>query len=258
MNLPENRFKRAIARGEPQIGIWNSLCSEIAAEVLAPAGYDWALLDMEHSPSDLRTVLHQLQAYQSGPTVPVVRPPWNEPVVIKRLLDLGAFSLLFPMVQTPEEAEAAVRATRYPPKGMRGVSLSQRGNRWGRVGDYLERVEQEICVLVQIESRAALKRVEQIAQVDGVDGVLFGPTDLSADMGLIGQIGHESVTAAIREGVEAARAAGKPAGTLMGTPDQAIAWFKAGMSFVACASDIALLARNAESGLAAIRAGIKA
>lgn len=256
MKMPENRFKRAIREGRRQVGIWNSLCSEVAAEVLATAGYDWALLDMEHSPSSLNTVLHQLQAYQAGTTTPVVRPAWNDPVLVKPLLDMGAYSLLFPMVQSAEEAERAVRSTRYPPRGVRGVSLSQRGNRYGRVTDYLERVGEEICVLVQIETRQALSRVREIAEVEGVDGVFFGPADLSADMGLIGQMGHEKVTAAIKEGVAGVRAAGKPSGTLMGTPEQALMWFEEGMSFIACGSDQNFLARGAEASLAAIRKGI--
>ncbi len=256
MKLAENRFKRAIKEGRPQIGIWNSLCSEITAEVLSTAGYDWALLDMEHSPSDPRTVLRQMQAYRAGDTMPVVRPPWNEPVMVKRLLDLGAFSLLFPMVQTVEEAEAAVRATRYPPRGIRGVSLVQRGNNFGRVTDYLERIEDEICVLVQIETRAALSRVGEIAQVEGVDGVFYGPADLSADLGIIGKMNDDKVVQAMLDGVKACKAVGKPTGTLMGTPELGLRWFKEGMSFVACATDQGLLARSADANIAAVRKGL--
>jgi 4-hydroxy-2-oxoheptanedioate aldolase len=180
-----------------------------------------------------------------------VRPPWNDPVVIKRILDLGAFSLLIPMVQTAEEARAAVSATRYPPTGMRGVSLAQRGNRYGHIGDYLQRVEKEICVLVQIETRVALSNIEEIASVEGVDGVFFGPADLSADMGLIGQPTHEDVVAAIDESARKAAAAGKPTGTLIGDLKLVAHWLKSGFSFVACGSDIALLARGAEN----LRAG---
>lgn len=186
MNYPRNSFKHAIAKGDKQIGLWNSLCSNIAADVLAPAGYDWVLLDMEHSPSDLRTVLGQLQAYQAEGTIAVVRPTWNDPVLVKPLMDMGATTLLFPMVQSAAEAAKAVASTRYPPRGNRGVSLSQRGNRYGRVKDYVARVEEETCILVQIETREALSQVGEIAAVEGVDGVFFGPADLSADMGIIG------------------------------------------------------------------------
>jgi 4-hydroxy-2-oxoheptanedioate aldolase len=247
MQFAANPFKQAIGQRRAQIGIWNSLCSIIAADILGTAGFDWVLIDMEHSPNDMMSVLGQLQAYEVGGTVPVVRPPWNDPVVVKRLLDLGALSLLFPMVQTAEEAQAAVRATRYPPHGIRGVSLVQRGNRFGRITDYLQRVEQEICVLVQIETRAALERIEEIAAVEGVDGVFFGPADLSADMGLIGQLAHDDVTAAIAEGAAKVAAVGKPTGILIGDLRLVAHWLKAGLSFVACGSDLGLLARGAEN-----------
>lgn len=253
MKLKSNPFKQAIAGGAPQVGIWNSLCSNIAADVLASAGYDWALLDMEHSPNDMRTVLGQLQAYENGPTVPIVRPVWNDPVLVKSLLDMGAPGLLFPMVQSVEEAERAVAATRYPPRGIRGVSVSQRGNRFGRVSDYFDRVEAETCVLVQIETQQALSRVGEIASVDGVDGVFFGPADLAADMGLLGQAAHEDVWAAIAEGANAARAAGKPVGTLVGDAGKATQLIRDGFSFVACGSDLNLLARSADAQLKLIR-----
>ena len=257
MNLSPNTFKHALAQGAPQVGIWNSLCSNIAADVLAPAGYDWALLDMEHSPNDFRTVLGQLQAFQSGETVPIVRPAWNDAVLVKRLLDLGAPGLLFPMVQSVEEAKQAVAATRYPPRGIRGVSMSQRGNRFGRVSDYFERVEAETCVLVQIETREALARTEEIAAVDGVDGVFFGPADLAADMGLLGQLANDDLWSAIAQGADAARRAGKPSGTLVGHHDKAIGLFKDGFGFVACSSDLNLLVRSADAQLAEIRGALE-
>jgi 4-hydroxy-2-oxoheptanedioate aldolase len=256
MELPQNTFKQAIGRGDKQIGLWNSLCSNIAADILAPAGYDWVLLDMEHSPSDLRTVLGQLQAYQAYGTIAAVRPTWKNPVLVKPLLDMGATTLLFPMVQSVEEAAKAVASTRYPPRGNRGVSLSQRGNRFGRVSDYVARVEEKICVLVQIETREALSRVGEIAAVEGVDGIFFGPADLSADMGIIGQLGHADLWAAIAEGVAAAAERGKPSGTLVGDPEKAIALFGEGFTFVACGSDINLLARGADALLSKVRNAI--
>ncbi len=256
MELARNTFKHAIARGDKQIGLWNSLCSNIAADILSPAGYDWVLLDMEHSPSDLRTVLGQLQAYQAYGTVAAVRPPWNDPVLVKPLLDMGATTLLFPMVQSAAEAERAVASTRYPPRGNRGVSLSQRGNRFGRVTDYVARVEEEICVLVQIETRAALSCVGEIAAVDGVDGIFFGPADLSADMGIIGQLGHDDLWAAIGEGMTAAGQSGKPSGTLVGDPDKAVELFANGFSFIACGSDINLLARGADALLSKVKSAL--
>ena len=215
MNMAVNTFKQAIQQNKPQVGLWNSLCSNFAADVVSSAGYDWCLLDMEHAPNDVRTVLGQMQAIQQGESVPIVRPPWNDFVMVKRLLDAGAMGLLFPMVQNPEEAEAAVRATRYPPNGIRGVSMTQRGNKFGRVADYFERVEAETAVLVQIETREALEKTAEIAAVDGVDGVFFGPADIAADMGLLGQAAHPDVWAAIAKAAGIVRDQGKPAGTLV-------------------------------------------
>lgn len=257
MKLPINTFKRAIQNGTKQIGIWNSLCSNIAAEIIAPTGFDWALLDMEHSPSDLRTVLSQLQAYGSEATLPIIRPVWNDPVLVKPLLDMGARGLLFPMVQSSEETELAVAATRYPPRGVRGVSLSQRGNKFGRITDYLDRYEEELCVIVQIETREALSRVREISAVDGVDGIFFGPADLSADMGLIGQLDNSELWAAILEGVASAESEGKPSGTLVANPDKAIELFNQGFTFVACGTDTNLLARGADALLDKVKSAIK-
>ncbi|MGE0210723.1 MAG: HpcH/HpaI aldolase/citrate lyase family protein [Parvibaculaceae bacterium] len=247
MQLSPNRFKQAIGELKPQIGIWSSMCSIIAADLLGTAGFDWVLIDMEHSPNDMMSVLGQLQAYEVGGTSPVVRPPWNDPVTIKRLLDLGVMSLLVPMVQNAEEARAAVRATRYPPNGIRGVSMAHRANRYGRIGDYIERIDKEVCVLVQIETREALDRIEEIAAVEGVDGVFFGPADLSADLGLIGRTTHEDVSNAIAEGARRVAALGKPTGTLIGDMKLIERWLQSGFSFVACGTDLGLLARGAEN-----------
>ena len=257
MNLKTNTFKHAIASGQPQVGVWNSLCSNIAADALASSGYDWALLDMEHSPNDLRTVLGQLQAFENGPTVPVVRPVWNDPVVVKSLLDLGAQALLFPMVQDAEEAERAVAATRYPPHGIRGVSLSQRANRFGRVKDYARDAHKEICVLVQIETRRALNNIAEIASVDGVDGLFFGPADLGADMGMLGDVASPELWSAIAEGAAASRAAGKPVGTLVGDAQKAAGLLNGDFTFVACGSDLNLMVKAADTQLDAIRDRIK-
>ena len=256
MQLKPNTFKHALAAGRRQVGLWNSLCSNIAADALASSGYDWALLDMEHSPNDLRTVLGQLQAYENGTTVPVVRPVWNDPVIVKSLLDLGARGLLFPMVQNAEEAEKAVAATRYPPGGIRGVSMSQRANRFGRVSDYLERAETEICVLVQIETAQALDNIPEIAAVEGVDGLFFGPADLAADMGLLGQVASPELWSAIAEGAQAAQAAGKPVGTLVGDAAKAAELLGLGFTYVACGSDLNLLVKNADAQLETIRAAL--
>lgn len=249
-----NTFKDAIVQKKPQLGLWNSLCSPVAADVIASAGYDWVLIDMEHSPNEIMSVLWHLQIYRGSKTVPVVRPPWNDPVTVKRLLDIGAFSFLFPMIQNAEEAAAAVRATRYPPRGIRGVSLSQRANRYGAVTDYLDRVDDLNCVLVQIETRAALDRVEEIAAVDGVDGVFFGPADLSADLGYMGKPAHPDVLDIIHDGVRRVAACGKPTGILAPDAAHSRQWLERGVSFVACGTDLNLLARGARQLLADVSA----
>ncbi len=256
MHLPKNTFKQALAEKRPQIGLWSTLSSNIGSEVLAHAGYDWIVVDMEHSPNEVPTVYTQLQSYDPSPTAAVVRLPWNDPVVVKRVLDIGAYSLLFPMIQTVEEATAAVASTCYPPRGIRGVSLNQRGNRYGRIADYVSKFETELCITVQIETTAALGRVEEIAAVDGVDGIFFGPADLSADMGYLGQPGHPKVKEALAEGLARCNKAGKPAGILTGAEADSIHWLKEGYVFVAVGTDTAILARGADALLGRIRDGI--
>src|SRR5690349_8429308 len=199
-DLPTNHFKRGIASGgTPQIGLWLSLASPFATEIVAGAGFDWVLVDMEHSANDLSEVGHHLRAAVGGTAEPVVRPPWNEPVMVKRLLDIGVRSFLFPFVQSAEEARRAVAATRYPPDGIRGVAVATRANRYGRVPDYPKRAAEEICILVQVETRRAVQEIEAIAAVDGVDGIFIGPSDLAADMGHLGNSQHPEVQDAILE-----------------------------------------------------------
>lgn len=254
--MQNNLFLQAIKKREPQIGLWISLCSNYAADVVATAGYDWALLDMEHSPNEVGIVLSQLQAFNSGNTSPIARPMWNDSVLVKRLMDVGAQTLLFPMIQSVEEARLAVSATRYPPEGIRGVSAAQRANQFGRAGDYFEQVHSETCVIVQIETMHALEQVEQIAQVDGVDGVFFGPADLSADMGKLGQVNDAQLWEHIENGAKRVEAVGKPAGTLVMDPDKGARLLSNGFTFVACGSDLGLLARGADNLLAQVKKGI--
>src|SRR5438445_4661422 len=161
--MPINPFKQALREGRPQIGLWNSLCSNLAVEVIAGAGFDWILIDTEHAPNELPMVFSYLQAMAGGTATPIVRPAWNDLVLMKRLLDVGVQNLLVPYVQTAEEARAAVAATRYPPEGIRGVAVTHRADRFGRVKDYFQRANEEICLLVQIETRLALKNLEAIA-----------------------------------------------------------------------------------------------
>ncbi len=243
-----NAFKEALKAGRPQIGLWLGLTSSYSAELLAGAGFDWLLIDGEHAPNNVPTVLTQLQAIAPYPSQPVVRPSWNDPVQIKQLLDVGAQTLLVPMVQNAEEARLAVRATRYPPAGIRGVgSALARASRWNRVPDYIHRANDAMCVLVQIETREALKNLPQILDVDGVDGVFIGPADLSADMGHGGNPQHPEVQAAIEDAIQQIRQAGKAPGILMANEQLAKRYLELGALFVAVGVDTTLLARGAEA-----------
>ncbi|HEX6317981.1 MAG TPA: HpcH/HpaI aldolase/citrate lyase family protein, partial [Burkholderiales bacterium] len=205
MELPPNPFKRALRAGKPQIGLWSSLSSHYTVEVIAGAGFDWILLDSEHSPNDLENLLTQLQAAAPYPTHPVVRVPWNDMVTIKRVLDIGAQSLLVPYVSTRAEAESAVSYTRYPPGGVRGVAGTTRATRFGRVRDYATRAHEEICLLVQVETQAALDNIEAICAVDGVDGVFIGPADLHASLGHTGEIANPKVKPLIDDAIRRIR-----------------------------------------------------
>ncbi len=257
MKLPQNPFTRAIRNQEQQIGIWISLCSPFAAEVVSPAGFDWALVDMEHTPSDYMTVMGQLQAFAASNTTAIVRPEWNNPVVVKRLLDLGAPGLLFPMIETVEEAEKAVASTRYPPKGIRGVSGATRATRFGRVENYLEQVEQETTVILQLESADAIAQAEAIASVDGVDGIFFGPADIAADMGIVGKPTDPRVWDLIKPAAKKIRAMGKPVGTLVADPDFALDLLNnEDFTFVACGLDTVLLARASDNLISKMKSGL--
>src|SRR5665213_1821606 len=196
-----NLFKQALRDGKTQIGLWSSLCSNIAAEVCAGAGFDWLLIDAEHAPNELPTIISQLQAMNTGTAAAVVRPAWNDTVLIKRYLDAGVRNLLIPYVQTADEARAAVAATRYPPMGVRGVASIHRANRYARDKGYFKRANDDMCVLLQLETVPALERLEEIAAVPGVDGIFIGPSDLAASMGHIGDIADASVRDAIANGI---------------------------------------------------------
>ncbi|MGR3640986.1 HpcH/HpaI aldolase family protein [Alterinioella nitratireducens] len=254
MNLPANPFARALKSRDKQIGLWISLASNIAAEVTAHAGFDWALIDMEHAPNDYRSVLGQLQVFAGSDTTALVRVEWNDTVAVKKLLDIGAQGLLFPMIQSVEEARRAVAATRYPPKGVRGVSGTTRATRYGRVKDYLARVEEETAILLQVETQAALDAAEDIAAVDGVDGIFFGPADIGADMGLLGNPMHPDIWARIRPVAKALMARGMPVGTLVTDPGFAAELMDEGFTFVACGLDTGLLARASDKLLADVKA----
>lgn len=232
----------------PLAGIWVCSGSPLVAEICAGAGLDWALIDMEHSPNGLGSVLAQLQAVAAYPVTPVVRVPANDPVTIKQVLDLGAQTLLVPMVSTVEEARAAVEAMRYPPHGRRGVgSALARSARWNRTEGYLQQADEHVCLVVQVETAEGVDNAGQIAAVDGVDGVFVGPSDLSASMGLLGQQTHPDVVAAVRRAFGAVRAAGKPVGVNAFDPAVAQGYAEDGARFILVGADVALLARGSES-----------
>jgi 4-hydroxy-2-oxoheptanedioate aldolase len=247
MELPVNGFKRALAEGRPQIGFWCTLPGGSVAELLAGSGFDWLLFDTEHSPADPITVLEQLQAAAPYDVASVVRVAWNDTVLIKRFLDVGAQSLLIPYVQSGTEAEAAVAAIRYPPRGMRGVSTVSRATRFGRVADYMRQAEDELCLLVQVETAEALSEIEAIAAVDGVDGIFVGPSDLAASLGHAGVPGHPEVVRAIEDALTRIGRAGKPAGILTPDRDFARRCLDLGALFVAVGVDAGFLARGTEA-----------
>jgi 4-hydroxy-2-oxoheptanedioate aldolase len=246
MELPVNRFKRALKDKKPQIGMWSSLSSHIVAEILANAGFDWVLLDTEHSPNELPMVQAQLHAMMGGTASPVVRPAWNDMVLIKRYLDIGAQSLLLPYVQTVEEAKDAVRYTRYPQAGVRGVAGSTRASGYGRIKDYLKRAQDEICLLVQVETRKAMANIEAIADTEGVDGVFIGPNDLSADLGHLGNWQHPEVWKVMEEAAKKIRKAGKAPGILVGEADGQRC-LDMGYLFVAVGADTGMLVRGTDA-----------
>jgi 2-dehydro-3-deoxyglucarate aldolase len=244
-----NRFRRDVREKKRLIGCWASLASPISTEVLGYAGFDWLLIDGEHAPNDLGSILTQLLALKDSPSAAVVRPQWAEPVLLKRLLDLGVYNFLMPFIESAEQARAAVAATRYPPRGIRGIAVAQRSNRYGYCPEYFERIDDNICVLVQIESRAAIEAVEEIAQVEGVDGLFIGPSDLSASLGHFGKPKHPEVQAAMQRVLDVARKHDKPVGILSAVEEDAQRYLDQGMSFVAVGLDVVLL-RNASQKLA--------
>ena len=235
-----NRFRADLIARKRLIGCWCSLGNPITTEVLGVAGFDWLLLDGEHSPNDVLTFIPQLMALKDSVSAPVVRPAWNDPVEIKRLLDAGFYNFLIPMIESVDAARAAVAATRYPPQGIRGVSVSQRGNRYGTVKNYLQRANEQACVMVQIESRKGLAAAAEIAAIEGVDGVFIGPADLAAALGHLGNPAHPEVQQAIAQIAKAVRGAGKALGTLAPVGADARRYMELGANFVAVGSDLGI------------------
>ena len=247
MDLPVNAFKHALERHVLQVGLWCSLAHHYALEAVAGAGFDWLLLDCEHSPNDLESLLCQLQVVAAYPeSTAIVRVPWNDPVTIKRVLDIGAQTVLVPYVQDADEARRAVAAMRYPVAGMRGVAGTTRATRFGRIPDYARQAERELCVLVQAETEQALGQLEAIAAVDGVDGVFIGPADLHASLGYPGETAHPAVLPIIEDAIRRIGRAGKAAGILTADEKLARRYIELGALFVAVGADVGLLARGAD------------
>ncbi|GCL62886.1 4-hydroxy-2-oxoheptanedioate aldolase [Pseudaquabacterium pictum] len=248
MRTPANTFKQALTAPGARIGLWLGLADPYAAELCATAGFDWLLIDGEHGPNDLRSMLGALQAVAPYPSHPVVRIPQGDAVLIKQVLEIGATTLLVPMVETAAQARDLVRATRYPPQGVRGVGSGlARSSRWGARPDYLQQANDSVCLLVQVETASALAQLDAIAAVEGVDGVFIGPADLSASMGHLGDPGHPDVQRAIDSAIDRILAAGKAPGILAVDDALARRYIGMGVRFVAVGVEATLLARAARA-----------
>ena len=236
-----NRFKERLKTKELQIGLWSSLASNIVTEILSYAGFDWILIDTEHAPNDIATLVSQLQAMKGSDTTPLVRPVWNDPIVFKRLLDIGFHNFIVPFVQNAEEAQKAVNAVRYPPRGMRGVSVGARGSCYGYTKDYWHKIDDHIGLVVQVETLEAVENIESINEVDGIDGIFVGPSDLAASMGHLADSGHSDVQQKCVEIVKLCRRIDAPVGILAGGDTDARRYIDMGFNFVGIGSDSGLL-----------------
>lgn len=246
-----NPFKAALLRGETQIGLWLSSTTAYMAEIAATSGYDWLLIDGEHAPNTIQDLYHQLQAVASYASHPVIRPVDDNRSLIKQVLDIGTRTLLIPMVESAEQVKAIVSATRYPPLGVRGVGAGvARAARWGRVEHYMARANDELCVLIQVETKTALENLDAILDVEGIDGVFIGPADLSASLGYPDNAGHPEVQQVIEQSIKRIRAAGKAAGFLAVDPEMAKKCLSWGANFVAVGVDTMLYTEALDKRLA--------
>lgn len=254
--LLSNPFKEGLRKGEVQIGLWLSSTSSYIAEIAATSGYDWLLIDGEHAPNTVQDLYHQLQAIAPYASQPVIRPVEGNKSLIKQMLDIGAQTLLIPMVDSAEQARQVVSATRYPPLGERGVGASvARAARWGRIENYMAQANESLCLLVQVESKTALENLDAILDVDGIDGVFIGPADLSASLGYPDNAGHPEVQSIIEDSIRRIRAAGKAAGFLAVDPAMAQKCLQWGANFVAVGVDTMLYTEALDRRLAMFRPG---
>ncbi|KQV41363.1 4-hydroxy-2-oxoheptanedioate aldolase [Rhizobium sp. Root1204] len=255
MPAPTNLFKQALKEGRAQIGLWQALANPYTVEICAGAGYDWLLLDAEHAPNDIPLLVSQLQAMKGSASQAIIRPPIGDTYIVKQLLDIGAQTLLIPMVDTAELAQKMVQAVRYPPHGVRGVGAAlARASAFNRIPDYLQTANDQVCLLVQVESRAGIANLDAIAATDGVDGVFVGPADLAADMGFLGKPGAPEVQAEVEKALAKIQSHGKAAGILIGDPDLARRYLDLGATFVAIGNDVTLLANATAKLLADFKA----
>lgn len=258
MPAPRNGFKAALREEKCQLGLWLALGEGYTAEICAGAGFDWVLVDGEHGPNDVRSILRQLQAIALTDSHAVVRPPVGEEWILKQMLDIGAQTLLVPMIESAEQAAAVARAVRYAPGGRRGIGAAlARASAFNRIPDYLSSADEEICLLLQIESRAGLAALDEILAVDGVDGLFVGPADLAADMGYRGNPGHPAVQEEVRAALRKITAAGKPAGILSSDLALSQSYVALGARFVAIGSDVGILAGGTRRLLEDFRTGME-
>jgi 2-keto-3-deoxy-L-rhamnonate aldolase RhmA len=250
-----NPFRQLLraAGSKPPIGTWISSASPIVAEAIGHAGFDWGVVDMEHAPLDMMSLVHLLQALAGTKTTPIVRVPWNDAVMVKRVLDAGATTVLFPFVQSVEDAKRAVASTRYPPRGVRGMSSMTRASRFGTVPNYLGSADACMGVIVQLETLQAMSQLEAIAGVEGVDAVFVGPADLSASMGHVGKFTHPAVMQAMSDAARRCKALGKAIGTVGGTPEVVTQYRAMGYDYLAISSDMGLLMAGALASVKALR-----
>lgn len=254
MELPQNNFKRWLKdKNTIPLGSWLMSASPNAAEAMGCAGFDYLVLDMEHVPVDVPQAIAIMQAVEGTPADLVVRLPWNDPVVVKRMLDSGAKTLMFPYIQNEVEAEQAAKSCTYPTQGTRGVAAVHRASRYGTVADYLKRANEEIAVILQLETPHALSRLPHIAKIEGIDGVFIGPGDLSASMGHIGNIKHPDVQEAINKGLQQAHELDLPCGIVGADPGLVGDYIKRGFNFVAIGSDISLMMGRAAEYIGAVK-----
>ncbi|MCY4304215.1 MAG: HpcH/HpaI aldolase/citrate lyase family protein [Aestuariivita sp.] len=255
-SVPKNRFKSRLLAGDLQIGLWIAIPSIVSAEALSLLDYDWLAFDGEHTPVEVAGILPLLQAAATGNSELIVRPAWNDLVQIKRVLDIGAKTVLLPFIESAKAAQEAVQATQYPNEGVRGVAGLTRASRYGLVPGYLEQANDQICTLVQVETSKALNNLEAIAGVDGVDGVFIGPADLSASLGYLGQSSESAVQTIFRDAAKRIDDAGSSPGILATTPDAAKRYIDWGYKFVAINIDLNLLLNSAQKDLEWIRKSV--